>query len=238
MEHIPDTTDTHITHGITREEYVEQFNLELEAQLASGIKPIHDPFATEDTSDQGYERSKFYVETVRKKREGGNPKNLQVPIEPVDYEIMSQILHQRLVPQYNTLQDLVRDAIHHRLHDLTHGDFKDGLKIYLTDQKFVEYDAKRRIMIEIADNARQIKEETLAVEQLNEGLQGAANNGNRQHVYQLLEHAQELLGKQLGDYNRETITQLVHAYKEWLEWANRGGLKVQTNRITPNLPGR
>ena len=232
--------DKHVTDSVTRDEYVSRFNYEieeLESRLPHGVRPGHDPFATDDEADNsGYSRNKFYVETVRKKRDGGNPKNLQVPIEPVDYEIMSQILHQRLVPQYKTLQDLVRDAIHHRIHDLTHGVFEDGLKIYLADEKFVDYDRKRRVMIEIAETTRQMKEETLAVEQLNEGLKHAVNGGNRQLVQQLLTEAKKLLDGELGDYNRDVIHQLVDGYEQWLTRTTRTEFQVQTDRITPHLP--
>lgn len=237
----PNYDDTkHVTDSVSRDEYISRFNreiIELEAKLPHGVRPGHDPFATDDEADNsGYSRNKFYVETVRKKRDGGSPRYIQVPFDPIDFQIIQQILHKGLVPQYRTQQDLIRDAVHHRLHDLTHGVFEDGLKIYLADEKFVDYDRKRRVMIEIAESTRQMKEETLAVEQLNEGLKHAVNSGNRQRVQQLLIEAKKLLDGELGDYNRDVIHQLVDGYEQWLTRTTRTEFQVQTDRITPHLP--
>ena len=236
--------DSHINHEIGREEYVARFNetLELEAMLPEGRRGF-DPWALENTKDQGYQRDKFYTETVRQKRHGGNPKNVQVPFEEGDYQIMQRIIQQRLVPAYQTVQDLIRDAVHHRLHDLTHGNYEDGLKVYLVDEEFAQHDERRRHMVRIQMLQKAAKEEAESMMTLGEGLKQAVDLGDRQRVYQLLETAQRILASGgLADRTRSVITELATRYGEWLDRMNRTSFddraqtRVDSDYYNPPMP--
>lgn len=60
--------------------------------------------------DDDYDASRFYVAATRSSENMG-----QVRIAPRDALLVQQILGQQLVPDYKTFQDVMRDAIHHRL---------------------------------------------------------------------------------------------------------------------------
>ena len=230
----------HVTDGIGRDEHVARFNetLELEAMLPEGRRGF-DPWVLENTKDQAYSRDKFYTETVRQKRHGGNPKHVQVPFEEGDYQIISQIIQQRLVPAYKTQQDLIRDAVHHRIHDLTHGNYEDGLKIYLKDRDFERYDRQRRVAVRIEMLRKAAKEEAEAIRNFGEGLKQAADNLDLQRVHELLLAAEELLEiGGLGDHSYKTVNELIAGYTDWLNRMNRSNRqeRITATHYNPPMP--
>lgn len=73
------------------------------------VIPIDDPFATDDGS---YSIHKFYTRAS----EQGRTSQLRFSIKPSLYTMLKQMVAGHKVPDYGTVEDVLRDALVHRLH--------------------------------------------------------------------------------------------------------------------------
>ena len=72
------------------------------------LRAVDDPFGVES---KDYSPHKFYT----KSGDGLLPKNVQVPIPSGIYAQVQQLINGDKLPGYRSVQDMVRDAIYHRL---------------------------------------------------------------------------------------------------------------------------
>lgn len=177
-----------------------------------------DPWQTDDGDN--YNRGHFYVKAVPKKRQGGAPKNVQVPLNPDQHAVISQIVQQRMVPAYQTMQDLIRDAITHRLHDLTHG--AEGMPIYI-DDPYVTRLAELEQITARAETARQATmAERAGIETLRAGFDTAVEIGHRAEIHRLLEEAARMADTVKGTVSRTEIRELIAVNRERVTAMDRG----------------
>lgn len=74
--------------------------------------PLFDPWETDDPKT--YSINKIYTEAIDKKHNTGETVRAKVRTSHV--EMMAMIVAKNWVPEYNTVQDFIRDAIYHRIH--------------------------------------------------------------------------------------------------------------------------
>jgi|DewCreStandDraft_5_1066085.scaffolds.fasta_scaffold01803_14 hypothetical protein len=72
----------------------------------------HDDWETETAS---YSPDKFYTKSTDGK---GHSETIYLKIHPTLARLMAEIIQSREIPEYRTAQDLIRDAVVHRIHYL------------------------------------------------------------------------------------------------------------------------
>lgn len=68
-----------------------------------------------DVEDGGYARTHFYTAGTDKR---GHSERLVARVPPTVMGEVAHLVQSGLIPEYRTAADFVRDAIHHRLHDI------------------------------------------------------------------------------------------------------------------------
>jgi hypothetical protein len=179
-----------------------------------------DPWTVDEQQD-GYEPGRFYVKTVLSKRQGGQPRNVQVPLDPQLHAIASAIVQQRVVPAYNTVQDLIRDAVLHRVHQLTHG--TEGVPVYIDDPYVRELaqdarDGAREEMLSML-NTRELER----VSRLHQIFEDISNTGNRTDMIELADRVKDAITKVKGANSKDRLRELADTIEMRLIQMNRGG---------------
>ncbi len=206
----PEPTSTHIVHDPDPATAAELRH----------TRPAPDPWTLDDTTDS-YNPGTFYIKTVLSKRNGGSPKNVQVPMDPQLHMVVSAIIQQRVVPAYNTIQDLIRDAILHRVHQLTHG--TDDLPVYITDPYVTQLaqlarDSAREEML-----AALTTQELERVQRFHALYDDISATGNRAHMAELGDRIRDAIYTVNGHTSRERLRELAVAIDVRLAQMNRGG---------------
>jgi hypothetical protein len=79
---------------------------------------------TWQTESEGYSPDKFYTRATDGK---GHSEVVHLKLPPEITSVMAQIVQSRAIPDYRTAQDIIRDAIVHRLQYLRESGMVDGV---------------------------------------------------------------------------------------------------------------
>jgi hypothetical protein len=183
-------------------------------------KPVtFDPFQTSTDKDE-YSRANFYVKTVIGRRQGGTPRNIQVPFDQNQHAIMAQLIQQRVIPAYQTVQDLIRDAVYHRIHDLTTGD--EDVPIWVDDPVVVRLATIERLAARAEMAHKTMTAERAQVEMIRTSLEAGVDIGHRNEIRRLLEDATNALDHVEGLVSKAELRAIITEYTEQLTNLDRG----------------
>lgn len=199
----------HVTDSITHEE-----------RVGDPMETPFDPWELND-GDNDYDRGHFYTRTVLTKKKGGNPHNVQVPLNQDHYLMMLKIIQQRMVPAYDTVQDLIRDAVYHRLHDLMEMRSKKG-EMYIDDPIVIRLIENDRLTARSELALKQARGERDKIELFRETLDVAYNTANRTMLKHALEDATRFLDQIGGGSSRHELAGMIAIGREQLNELNRG----------------
>lgn len=207
----PEPTSVHVTEDMTPGE----------VQAGKAAKQ-HDPWDLEDDAEDSYDPGKFYVKTVLSKRQGGSPRNVQVPLDPQLHMIVSAIVQQRVVPAYNTVQDLIRDAVFHRVHQLTHGE--EGVPVYIEDPQVVKLAEQARAAARQEMMGLVVKQELETVQRLHDLFDDLSLAGNRDGMRALANEITDAITDVKGANSKDRLRGLAADVQLRLAQMDRGNV--------------
>lgn len=82
--------------------------------LGDAHEPPPSVTASWSTEDVSYDRAKFYCHSTDRK---GHSEPIRAPLPPTITAKMSEIIQSKRFPDLRSVQDIIRDAVYHRLHD-------------------------------------------------------------------------------------------------------------------------
>lgn len=87
------------------------------------------------TESEAYSPDRFYV---RGSDQAGHREEIRVKVAPDLADALAKIVQSKSIPEYSTIQDIVRDAIVHRLHYLHQSGMVNGVESALRRQMAIE----------------------------------------------------------------------------------------------------
>lgn len=140
---------------------------------------------TEDGGSSKYSVEQFYTESTEG---GGFHGSLRVNVKPTVQKEMSVLVQSGKIPQYRTIQDIARDAIHHRLHWIANHYGVDSLKAVMAFETRRQISARLRQLLadqvemvdgyeEALNEALKAKDTTLLVDQLEQAREALEEDG-------------------------------------------------------------
>lgn len=154
-----------------------------------------------DAAANGYSREKFYTVSTNKK---GFTSSIRVNVPPDVLSSIGALVASKDIPDYRTLQDFLRDALVHRLHDVNDmiaGDFlHNATKMFLRmaeAERAAEHRAAinrliemRRMLVKEEKSPRRMRE---ALTQLQEDIEMMDDSFDSDRLYEIyLEAEREL----------------------------------------------
>lgn len=179
-------------------------------RVVDGLKREDDPLSGWGTENPEYDEREFYVGSTDGK---GHNTNVQVPIPPNIMGALSSMVATREIPAYRSVQDFVRDAIVHRLHQLAILDLSDDPELQRARAQEI---TSSRIAAEV--RALELDREQLA--QAEEGMRVAASEGDAARLRVLLGQAAEQADRMNEPWDRRLV-EIVQRYRKTLESMNR-----------------
>lgn len=154
------------------------------------------------TDDGSYSPDRFYCRSVDKQ---GHGSEVRAQIPPEMAAVMERIVQQQKIPNYQTKQDIVRDALAHRLHYITTSLIDDP-------RLRAEVDRYRR-MADLLDRVAERERLSNYVEQYDHALAKAVRDRDWLSLVELLNEAYETVDE-IRDPYREQLKELHARYTQ------------------------
>lgn len=166
--------------------------------------PAEETWDTDDGSE-GYRLNRFYVSSTNKK---GASQQSRVSLPPLIIGKMSQYIQSGKFPHYRTMQDIVRDAVYHRLKWLADE--------YMSDPEMLQLISRENFMADRRQALWDMQQLDEMVQDTENGMREAIRLGDHEALAREVEQAEARVMVERDPY-KSRLGELAKRYRKELK---------------------